>query len=118
MEQLIDLLRIIRAEHLIQAEVDLRMINLHHLFAADENNHNNIQLPEGWEQLKGLCIRVTKIEDCYMVLGAIHEKWKSMGTFFRDFIANPEKEKKDFLFTIIIIDDVTPVPLRIEYGKL
>lgn len=118
MEPLIDFLRIIRAEYSIQAEVDQRLINLHHLFAVDKNNHNNIQLPDDWKQLKGLCIRVNKIEDCYMMVGAIHEKWKFMKKYFRDFIANPEKDKKDFLFTVIILDDLTPVPVRIEYSKL
>jgi len=118
MEKLIDFLRIIRAEYLIQAEVDQRMINLSHIFTADENNKIDIQFPEGWKQLKGIYIRVTGIESCYIMLGALHKKWRSLGKFFRDYIANPEKDKRDFLFTIIIIDDVTPVPVRIEYSTI
>lgn len=118
MEKLINFLRIIRAEYLIQAEVNQRMINLSHAFAANENNQLNVQLPESWKRLKGLCIRVTKIENCYLMLGAIHKKWRSLGEYFRDYIANPNKDKKNFLFTIIIIEDVTPVPVRIEYTNL
>ena len=50
----------------------------------------------------GFRIIVEKAEDCYRVLGLIHNSWRSVPSRFKDYISSPKKNEYQALHTTII----------------
>jgi len=55
--------------------------------------------------LLGLRIVTDTIENCYMLLGEIHQRWQSIPMQFHDYIANPKPNGYRALITAIISPD-------------
>lgn len=96
----------------------LEMINLinnelqkHHIEAQIEFNHKNIysyykkilndQDLSDCHELLGIKIIVDRLEECYQVLGIIHQKFHCLDQEFRDFICNPRTNKYQSIHTSI-----------------
>ncbi len=65
---------------------------------------NKIHAGKKWEDiydLLGIRILVNKIEECYLVIGLIHSKYRFIPKRFKDFIANPKSNMYQSLHTTV-----------------
>lgn len=51
--------------------------------------------------LLGLRILVEKVEECYLIIGLIHSKYRSVAKRFKDFIANPKSNMYQSVHTTV-----------------
>lgn len=66
--------------------------------------YNKLKSGRKWENiydLLGIRILVDKIEECYLVLGYIHSKYKPIPKRFKDFIANPKPNMYQSVHTTV-----------------
>lgn len=93
-DELIDMLN----EHSIKFDITCRVKSVYGVYVklALGRKFNDIY------DLLGLRIIVDKIEECYLILGLIHAKYKSIPKRFKDFIANPKSNMYQSLHTTVI----------------
>ena len=75
-------------EHEIKYEITYRVKSVRGIA-------NKLLLGKKWEEiydLLGLRILLDKTEDCYLVVGLIHSKFRPIPKRFKDFIANPKNK--------------------------
>lgn len=66
--------------------------------------YNKLKTGRKWEEiydLLGLRILVNKTEECYLVIGLIHSKFRPIPKRFKDYIANPKNNMYQSLHTTI-----------------
>ncbi len=66
--------------------------------------YNKLKLGRKWESiydLLGIRILVDKVEECYLVLGYIHSKFRPIPKRFKDFIANPKPNMYQSVHTTV-----------------
>ena len=66
--------------------------------------YNKLAVGKKWNDiydLLGLRILVEKTEDCYLVIGLIHSKYKPIPKRFKDYIANPKNNMYQSLHTTV-----------------
>lgn len=59
-------------------------------------------------------ILVDNVEDCYKVLGAVHQKFRPIAGRIKDYIAAPKQNGYQSLHTTLITSDGTPFELQIR----
>ena len=59
-------------------------------------------------------ILVDEVDDCYRVLGAVHQVFKPIPERIKDYIASPKANGYQSLHTTVITDDGTPFELQIR----
>ncbi len=59
-------------------------------------------------------ILVDNVDDCYRVLGAVHQKYKPISGRIKDYIAAPKQNGYQSLHTTLITTDGTPFELQIR----
>ena len=59
-------------------------------------------------------ILVDSVEDCYRVLGAVHQKYRPIPGRIKDYIAGPKQNGYQSLHTTLITSDGTPFELQIR----
>lgn len=92
-QEIIDLLK----EHEINFEILSRVKSVRGIY-------NKLAAGKKWESiydLLGLRVLVEKTEECYLVIGLIHSKYKSLPKRFKDYIANPKNNMYQSLHTTI-----------------
>ncbi len=65
---------------------------------------NKLHSGRKWDDiydLLGIRVLVDKIEECYLVIGLIHSKYRSIPKRFKDFIANPKSNMYQSLHTTV-----------------
>lgn len=65
---------------------------------------NKLRSGKKWEDiydLLGIRVLVDKVEECYLVIGLIHSKYRSIPKRFKDFIANPKSNMYQSLHTTV-----------------
>lgn len=66
--------------------------------------YNKLHVGKKWEDiydLLGIRVLVNKTEECYLVIGLIHSKYRSIPKRFKDFIANPKSNMYQSLHTTV-----------------
>ena len=92
-EEIIELLN----DHDIKFEILSRVKSVRGIY-------NKLALGKKWTEifdLLGLRILVEKTEDCYLVIGLIHSKYKPIPKRFKDYIANPKNNMYQSLHTTV-----------------
>ncbi len=92
-EELIELLE----SHKIKYEISSRVKSVRGIY-------NKLHNGKRWEDiydLLGLRVIVNKIEECYLVIGLIHSKFKPIPKRFKDYIANPKGNMYQSLHTTV-----------------
>ncbi len=59
-------------------------------------------------------IMVDSVEDCYKILGAVHQKYRPVAGRIKDYIASPKPNGYQSLHTTLITTDGTPFELQIR----
>lgn len=62
----------------------------------------------------GFRIVVQSRDDCYLALGALHQRWKPVNARFKDFIAIPKSNGYQSIHTTVIGPDGTPVEFQLR----
>ncbi len=92
-DELISLLK----EHNIKFDITYRVKSVRGIY-------NKLKAGKKWSQiydLLGLRILVDKVEECYLIVGLIHSKYRPIPKRFKDYIANPKNNMYQSLHTTI-----------------
>ena len=84
-------------EHEINYELTYRVKSVRGIY-------NKLKLGKKWDQiydLLGLRVLVDKKEECYLVIGYIHSKFRPIPKRFKDFIANPKNNMYQSIHTTV-----------------
>ena len=84
-------------EHEIKYEITYRVKSVRGIF-------NKLKAGKKWEEiydLLGLRVLVEKTEECYLVVGLIHSKFRPIPKRFKDYIANPKNNMYQSLHTTV-----------------
>lgn len=92
-QELSDLLR----EHDIDFEISARVKSIYGIGKKLEKGRRFSDIYD----LLGLRIIVDKVEDCYLIIGLIHSKYKSIPKRFKDFIAKPKENMYRSIHTTV-----------------
>ena len=99
----------------IQAQVDSRIKRLYSI-------HTKLQRQRiAVDQVYDLCaLRVVtrSLQDCYAVLGIIHNLWRPVPGRIKDFIAMPRPNFYQSLHTSVITEDGTPFEIQIRTEEM
>lgn len=66
--------------------------------------YNKLKAGKKWNQifdLLGLRLLVNKVEECYLIIGLIHSKFRPIPKRFKDYIANPKNNMYQSLHTTV-----------------
>lgn len=92
-DELIELLK----EHNIEFDITYRVKSVRGIY-------NKLKLGKKWNDiydLLGLRLLLNTTEECYLVVGLIHSKYRSIPKRFKDFIANPKNNMYQSLHTTV-----------------
>ncbi len=95
----------------IQARVESRIKRLFSIHKKLQRQHI------GADQVYDLCamrVITRSLQDCYAVLGIIHNLWRPVPGRIKDFIAMPRPNFYQSLHTSVITDDGTPFEIQIR----
>jgi len=113
LEQIAGVVREKLKEHSVEAKVDFRIKRIYSIYQKLQRQHINVD-----QVYDLLAIRViTKsVQDCYAILGIIHNLWRPVPGRIKDFIAMPRPNLYQSLHTTVIAENGTPfeVQLRTE----
>lgn len=92
-EEIIELLN----EHNIRYKILSRVKSVRGIY-------NKLEKGKKWENIYdmlGLRVLTEKVEDCYLIIGLIHSKFKPLPKRFKDYIANPKANMYQSIHTTI-----------------
>jgi GTP diphosphokinase / guanosine-3',5'-bis(diphosphate) 3'-diphosphatase len=99
----------------IQARVESRIKRLYSI-------HKKLQRQRiGVDQVYDLCamrVITRSLQDCYAVLGIIHNLWRPVPGRIKDFIAMPRPNFYQSLHTSVITEDGTPFEIQIRTEEM
>mgnify|MGYP006082685093 CR=1 FL=1 len=70
------------------------------------------------EDLIAIRVIVRRKEDCYLVLGKIHDLWRPMAGSFDDYIATPKENYYQSLHTVVMNDSNQKIEFQIRTKKM
>jgi guanosine-3',5'-bis(diphosphate) 3'-pyrophosphohydrolase len=95
----------------IQARVESRIKRLYSIHKKLQRQHISV------DQVYDLCamrVITRSLQDCYAVLGIIHNLWRPVPGRIKDFIAMPRPNFYQSLHTSVITEDGTPFEIQIR----
>src|SRR5271170_1214430 len=99
----------------IQARVESRIKRLYSIHKKLQKQHISV------DQVYDLCamrVITRSLQDCYAVLGIIHNLWRPVPGRIKDFIAMPRPNFYQSLHTSVITEDGTPFELQIRTEEM
>jgi GTP pyrophosphokinase len=99
----------------IQARVDWRIKRLYSIY--QKMQRQKIAVEQIYDLL-ALRILTTSVNDCYAVLGIIHNAWRPVPGRIKDFIAMPRPNLYQSLHTTVITEDGHPFEVQIRTEEM
>ncbi len=99
----------------IQARVESRIKRLYSIHKKLQKQHIAV------DQVYDLCamrVITRSLQDCYAVLGIIHNLWRPVPGRIKDFIAMPRPNFYQSLHTSVITEDGTPFEIQIRTEEM
>jgi len=99
----------------IQARVESRIKRLFSIHKKLQRQHISV------DQVYDLCamrVITRSLQDCYAVLGIIHNLWRPVPGRIKDFIAMPRPNFYQSLHTSVITEDGTPFEIQIRTEEM
>ncbi len=99
----------------IQARVESRIKRLYSIHKKLQKQHISV------DQVYDLCamrVITRSLQDCYAVLGIIHNLWRPVPGRIKDFIAMPRPNFYQSLHTSVITEDGTPFEIQIRTEEM
>jgi GTP pyrophosphokinase len=99
----------------IQARVESRIKRLYSIHKKLQRQHIGV------DQVYDLCamrVITRSLQDCYAVLGIIHNIWRPVPGRIKDFIAMPRPNFYQSLHTSVITEDGTPFEIQIRTEEM
>ena len=86
-------------EHNIKAEVKGREKRPYSIWRKMERKHISL---DQLSDIFGFRVLVGSVDDCYLALGVVHQKWLAVPGRFKDYISSPKQNDYRSLHTIVI----------------
>ena len=99
----------------VQARVESRITRLFSIHKKLQKQHISV------DQVYDLCamrVITRSLQDCYAVLGIIHNLWRPVPGRIKDFIAMPRPNFYQSLHTSVITEDGTPFEIQIRTEEM
>lgn len=96
-------------------EIDYRIKYLYSLYTKLQQK--NMRIDDIYD-ISALRVIVTTIEECYQILGIIHNLWRPLPGRLKDYIANPKPNGYQSIHTTVFIGDGTIVEIQIRTKKM
>lgn len=113
MKRISGVLEYVLREQGIKGKVSSRFKNFYSLYKKFQK--------KGTEKIYDIIafrILVEDVEDCYRVLGAVHQKYRPIPGRIKDYIAAPKQNGYQSLHTTLITTDGTPFELQIRTHEM
>lgn len=94
---------------------EIRIKGLYSLFKKLERKGNDI---DRVYDISAIRVIVASVDDCYKVLGAIHNLWRPLPGRIKDYIALEKPNGYQSLHTTVIIGDGTIIEIQIRTEKM
>tara|TARA_A100001388_G_scaffold104238_1_gene76141 strand:- start:683 stop:2707 length:2025 start_codon:yes stop_codon:yes gene_type:complete len=99
----------------VKAFVSGREKSIYSVWLKLENKNKSL---EQLSDLFGFRIYVDKIEDCYAVLGVLHQNWQAVPGLFKDYISTPKKNGYQSIHTTLVGPSNHRVEIQIRTNKM
>jgi GTP pyrophosphokinase len=103
------------AEAGIKAEISARVKHIYSLYRKLERYDNDLS---NIYDLVACRIIVDTVEDCYKVLGVIHQRWKPFEGRVKDYIASPKPNGYQSLHTTVRAVEDRPIEIQIRTQEM
>ena len=100
---------------IVKAFVSGREKSIYSVWLKLENKNKSL---EQLSDLFGFRIYVDKIEDCYAVLGVLHQNWQAVPGLFKDYISTPKKNGYQSIHTTLVGPSNHRVEIQIRTNKM
>jgi len=87
------------AEHHIKSEVKGREKRPYSIFRKMERKHLSL---DQLSDIFGFRVLVETVDQCYLALGVVHQKWLAVPGRFKDYISSPKQNDYRSIHTIVI----------------
>src|ERR1700690_3078717 len=99
----------------IQATVESRIKRLYSIYKKLQRQHITV---EQVYDLYAMRVITQSVQDCYAVLGIIHNLWRPVPGRIKDFIAMPRPNLYQSLHTSVIAEEGTPFEVQIRTEEM
>ena len=99
----------------LKAFVSGREKSIYSVWLKIENQNKSL---EQLSDLFGFRIHVDKIEECYSVLGVLHQNWQAVPGLFKDYISTPKKNGYQSIHTTLVGPNNHRVEIQIRTNKM
>lgn len=113
MKRISGVLEYVLRENEIKGKVTSRFKNFYSLYKKVQKKGT-----EKTYDIIAFRVLVDNEEDCYRVLGAVHQKYRPISGRIKDYIAAPKQNGYQSLHTTLITTDGTPFELQIRTHKM
>ena len=101
--------------HKLNASVSGREKSIYSIWLKIEKKNKSL---EQLSDLFGFRIFVEDIEDCYAVLGVLHQTWQAVPGLFKDYISTPKKNGYQSIHTTLVGPSNHRVEIQIRTNKM
>ncbi len=115
MQEIVDKLNALLAEHNIKAHISGRPKHLYSIYKKMQRK--DVPFSEVYD-LRAVRVIVENVPSCYSVLGLIHTNWRPLPGEFDDYIAAPKDNFYQSLHTAVVYDDGKALEVQIRTPEM